>query len=98
MVRGGNFKSEPESVDPATNVHELNPLVFPLVIFLAATPGARGFNIPTVLRSIAEDATLCFLHIRLPLRPRGDPKPRTCRYSGFFPDHSAVTACAECEG
>ena len=52
----------PKALTPE-NVHGSDLLAFLLIVFLAMNSEARGFKIPSILRTIAEDSTRYFLVI-----------------------------------
>ena len=58
-----HLRSTPVSAGYTNNVHKLDFLAFSLVVFLAKTSSAPGFQVPGILGIIAQDATRYFLVI-----------------------------------
>ena len=56
------IRAKLDSTDFAKNLGEPDSLAFSVIVFFAMTSDARG-KIPTILRTVAEDAMLYFLFI-----------------------------------
>lgn len=63
MVRRDHLTPISRDTDPAKNVHTPDFLVFSLILFLARSSRAVGFELPTLWGVIAKDATVYFLVI-----------------------------------
>ena len=63
MVRRNYPYAGQKVTDPVENSYESDSLAFLFIIFSAATSKVRGFKFPTIIRTIAEDATRYFLVI-----------------------------------